>query len=57
MIWSKLKKSLEALLADVKKHLQLHLTRYGPGVSSLMNRAWITWDVSIATKNSPKVLR
>src|SRR5258708_19871434 len=45
MIWSKLKKSLEALLADsVKKHLQLHLTRYGPGVSSLMNRAWITWD-------------
>jgi hypothetical protein len=27
MIWSKLKKSLEALLADsVKKHLQLHLT-------------------------------
>ncbi len=45
MIWSKLKRSLEALLADaVKEHLQLHLTRYGPGVSSLMNRAWITWD-------------
>jgi len=45
MIWSKLKRSLEDLLADaVKEHLQLHLTRYGPGVSSLMNRAWITWD-------------
>jgi hypothetical protein len=45
MIWSKLKRALEALLADaVKEHLQLHLTRYGPGVSSLMNRAWITWD-------------
>ena len=45
MIWSKLKKSIEALLADsVKEHLQLHLTRYGPGVSSLMNRAWVTWD-------------
>src|SRR2546421_4761992 len=45
MIWSKLQRSLEALLADsVKEHLQLHLTRYGPGVSSMMNRVWITWD-------------
>ena len=45
MIWSKLKRSLETLLADaVKEHLQLHFTRYGPGVTSLMNRAWITWD-------------
>ncbi len=45
MIWSKLKKAVEAHLADaVKEHLQLHLTRYGPGVSYIMNRAWITWD-------------
>lgn len=45
MIWSKLKKSIEALLADaVKQHLQVHTTRYGPGVSAIMNRAWITWD-------------
>lgn len=45
MIWSKLKKSIEALLADaVKQHLQIHVTRYGPGVSAIMNRGWITWD-------------
>jgi len=38
MIWSKLKKSVEALLADaVKPHLQLYLTRYGPGFSYIMN--------------------
>jgi hypothetical protein len=45
MIWSKLKKAYEALLADsVKDHLQLYVTRYGPGVSYLMTRAWLTWD-------------
>ncbi len=45
MIWSKLKRTIEALLADsVKQHLQCHLTRYGPGESAIMNRAWITWD-------------
>jgi hypothetical protein len=45
LIWSKLKRTVEALLADsVKQHLQLHLTRYGPGQSYMMNRAWITWD-------------
>lgn len=24
--------------------MQFHVTRYGPGVSYLMTRAWITWD-------------
>jgi hypothetical protein len=45
MKWSKTKKALEALLADaVTDHVQFHMTRYGPGLSSIMERAWITWD-------------
>ncbi|HZO72052.1 MAG TPA: hypothetical protein VFB60_07605 [Ktedonobacteraceae bacterium] len=45
MIWSKLKKTVEALMADaVKDHLQIHLTRYGSGETYIMNRAWVTWD-------------
>ena len=45
MIWSKTKKALEGLLADsVKAHVQFHITSYGPGHSSTMNRGWITWD-------------
>lgn len=45
MIWSKLKRSIEALLADtVKEHLRVHLTHYGSGESTSMNRAWLTWD-------------
>src|SRR2546423_684116 len=45
MRWSKLKKSLDALLADsVKEHLQVHFTRYGRSPSTWMDRAWITWD-------------
>ncbi|MBA2286125.1 MAG: hypothetical protein H0W02_11615 [Ktedonobacteraceae bacterium] len=45
MRWSKLKKSLEDLLAEaVKEHLQMHFTRYGRSLSSVMDRAWITWD-------------
>jgi hypothetical protein len=45
MRWSKLKRSLEDLLAEaVKKHLQVHFTRYGRSPSTMMDRAWITWD-------------
>src|SRR5258708_39040258 len=45
MRWSKLKRSLEDLLAAaVKEHLQLHFTRYGRSPNSMMERAWITWD-------------
>jgi hypothetical protein len=59
MIWSKLKKSVEALLADaIKSHLQIYLTRYGQGVSYSMNRAWITWDEEeICTFSTIKWLR
>jgi hypothetical protein len=47
MKWSKLKKLAENLLADsVKDHLQFHVTTYGPGVSYIMTRAWVTWDKS-----------
>ncbi|HLG64170.1 MAG TPA: hypothetical protein VKY19_19655 [Ktedonosporobacter sp.] len=45
MIWSKLKKAVETLMADaVKAHLQVHLTHYGSGKTYIMNRAWVTWD-------------
>jgi|SRR5581483_3832602 len=45
MRWSKLKKALEALLAEtVKEHLQVHFTRYGRSPDTMMDRAWITWD-------------
>jgi hypothetical protein len=45
MKWSKTKKAIEELLADsVKTHVQFHMTRYGPGLSFMMARAWITWD-------------
>lgn len=45
MIWSKLKKSAERLLADtLKEHLKIYLTHYGSGESTMMNRAWLTWD-------------
>jgi len=45
MIWSKLKRSVEGLMASsVKEHLQLYYTHYGPGDSYHMVRAWITWD-------------
>lgn len=45
MRWSKAKKLLEELLADsVKERVQFHVTSYGPGHSSTMARAWITWD-------------
>ena len=44
-IWSKLKRAAEGLLADsVRRHLQLYMTHYGPGVSYFMARAWVTWD-------------
>jgi hypothetical protein len=45
VIWSKLKKTVESLMADsVKEHLGVHLTRYGSGDTFIMNRAWVTWD-------------
>jgi len=45
VIWSKLKKTVESLLADsVREHLQVHLTRYGSGNTYFMTRAWVTWD-------------
>ncbi len=45
MQWSKLKKLIEqTLAASVKPHLQIHVTRYGPGDSYYMARAWVTWD-------------
>ncbi len=45
MIWSKLKKTVENLLADaVRAHVQVHLTRYGSGDTYFMTRAWVTWN-------------
>lgn len=45
MIWSKLKKTIQPLLAaSVEEHLKVHFTRYGPGESYTMNRAWLAWD-------------
>ena len=45
MKWSKLKQQVEARFADsVRTHAAIHITRYGPGVSSTMTRGWLTWD-------------
>ena len=45
MIWSKLKRVLDEMQADsVRGRLAIHITRYGPGFSTLMTRAWLTWD-------------
>lgn len=45
MKWSKLKKSAEGLLADsLKGRVKYHLARYGPGVSYIMVRGWITFN-------------
>ncbi|HEU5374265.1 MAG TPA: hypothetical protein VFV38_02410 [Ktedonobacteraceae bacterium] len=45
MIWSKLQKNVESLMANsVKAHLQVHFTRYGSSGTLSMNRAWVTWD-------------
>lgn len=45
MIWTKTKKLIEGLLADkLQKRVQFHVTRYGPGVSDIQNRAWVTFD-------------
>ncbi len=45
MIWSKLKKVVQGLLADsLQRRMEYHLTRYGPGVSYFMARGWITLD-------------
>ncbi len=45
MIWTKLKKTSEALLADsLKGRIEYHITRYGSGISCFMARGWITLD-------------
>ncbi len=45
MKWSKSKRAFEKLLAEsVKKHVQFHVTQYGPGQSYTMARGWVTWD-------------
>ena len=45
MIWNRLKKTSEALLASsLQGRVEYHLTRYGRGVSELMTRGWITLD-------------
>ncbi|MBI5959822.1 MAG: hypothetical protein HY866_13865 [Chloroflexi bacterium] len=45
MKWSKLKKTAEELLAaSLQGRVQYHYTRYGPGESEIMTRAWITLD-------------
>ncbi len=45
MIWSKLKKLVQGLLADsLQGRVEHYLTRYGPGVSYFMARGWITFD-------------
>src|SRR4051794_31495637 len=45
MIWSKSKRALKLLLADsVRNRVQYQMTRYGPGLSYTMTRAWVTWD-------------
>ena len=45
MKWSKLKQQIEERFADsVRERAAIHITRYGPGVSSTMSRGWLTWD-------------
>jgi hypothetical protein len=45
MKWSKLKDRIEEQFADsVRGHAAIHITRYGPGLSSAMTRGWLTWD-------------
>ena len=45
MIWTKLKRTAEPLLADtLQGRIEYHLTRYGNGVSHFMSRGWITLD-------------
>jgi hypothetical protein len=45
MIWSKIKKSIEGLMADkLQKRVRFYVTRYGPGVSYIQDRAWVTFD-------------
>jgi hypothetical protein len=45
MIWTRLKKTAESLVADsLQGRIQYHLARYGPGVSYVMRRGWIAFD-------------
>jgi hypothetical protein len=45
MKWSKVESALRERFADsVRKRVRVHQTRYGPGTSYMMRRAWLTWD-------------
>lgn len=45
MQWSKLRTAIEGLFAPAMQgRLELHSARYSTDVSSMMARAWITWD-------------
>jgi len=45
MIWSKLKKMAEAMLADsLRGRVDYHTTRYGDGSNNLLRRGWITFE-------------
>jgi hypothetical protein len=45
MVWTKLKKTAEALLAEpLNGRIEYHLANYGRGVSYFMSRGWITLD-------------
>jgi len=45
MKWSKLKQQIETRFANsVRERAAIHITRYGPGLSSTMTRGWLTWD-------------
>jgi len=56
MIWTKLKKLAEALLADsLTGRVHYHAARYGKGVSYFMSRGWVTLDrVEIANFSTIK---
>ena len=45
MVWTKLKKTAESLLADsLRGRVEYHLARYGNGLSYIMRRGWIVFD-------------
>jgi hypothetical protein len=45
MVWSKTRKSIEGLMANaLQKRVKFHVIRYGPGLSYIQDRTWITFD-------------
>jgi len=45
MKWTKVRQSLQERFGEsLTGRLKVHQARYGPGVSYLQRRAWITWD-------------